>query len=211
MIMLEADPQAINWGGVIIQGLITLGVVFGGAGFWDLVKTKFLTKHEDKKNDAELGTNVVKLSNQMSDLITVVHGMNDNISTLKSDVALLQKANEVTVEYRKSRDEQDKIQSAERAAVIQALKDTMRSRLLDFFERCRDKGYYTVEERDVYHPLYECYKSDPFGGNGVIDDLHDKLVQLPTTEEEVHPKIVKSTTTTKSKSTKNARNGKAVR
>lgn len=208
MIMLEADPQAINWGTVLVQGLVTLGVVFGGAGFWDLIKTKFLTKHKEKQDKAELSTKFEQLSNQITGINTTVNGIARSMEALKDDVALLQEANKVTVEYRKSRDELDKIQSVERAAVIEALKGTMRSRLLDFFEKCKDKGYYTVEERDVYHPLYECYKAEPFYGNGVMDELHNRLVQLPLTKEEAHPKITKST---RSRDNRNVGNRKTAR
>lgn len=53
-----------------------------------------------------------------------------------------------------------------------------RSQLLDNYERCIEKGYYTVDEREVYHELYEAYHKD--GGNGIMDMLAEKLVILPT-------------------------------
>lgn len=53
-----------------------------------------------------------------------------------------------------------------------------RSMLLDNYYRCVDKKYYSVTERDVYHELYEAYVGA--GGNGVIHELAEKIVELPT-------------------------------
>lgn len=53
-----------------------------------------------------------------------------------------------------------------------------RSQLLENYERCIEKGYYTVDEREVYHELYEAYHKD--GGNGIMDMLAEKLTVLPT-------------------------------
>lgn len=52
-----------------------------------------------------------------------------------------------------------------------------RSMLLNNYERCVEKGYYTVEEREVYHKLYLAYKSD--GGNSVIEDIAPRIRALP--------------------------------
>lgn len=62
---------------------------------------------------------------------------------------------------------------AERTIIL-AMSRTM---LLDNWEKCMDKGSYTVEEREVYHKLYEAYKSD--GGNSVIDDIAPRIRALP--------------------------------
>ena len=61
-----------------------------------------------------------------------------------------------------------------------------RSQLLDNYERCMDKGYYTVDEREVYHELYEAYHKD--GGNGIMTDLRQKIVMLPTEPPDSHRK-----------------------
>lgn len=53
-----------------------------------------------------------------------------------------------------------------------------RTMLLDNYEKCVSKGYYSVNEREVYHLLYKAYKSD--NGNGVIEELAEKIVDLPT-------------------------------
>lgn len=53
-----------------------------------------------------------------------------------------------------------------------------RTMLLDNYENCMDKGYYSVEEREIYHELASVYGM--CGGNGVIKTLGEKLRQLPT-------------------------------
>lgn len=62
---------------------------------------------------------------------------------------------------------------AERTIIL-AMSRTM---LLDNYEKCVRKGCYTVEEREVYHKLYEAYKSD--GGNSVIDEIAPRIRKLP--------------------------------
>jgi len=96
---------------------------------------------------------------------------------------LLQEANEATIKYREMRDAQDKTSSIERGAVIESLKAMIRDRLLEAYERCTTKGYYTIEERETYGKLYECYHSQPFEGNGVMQQLREKMLELPISEE----------------------------
>jgi len=62
---------------------------------------------------------------------------------------------------------------AERSIVL-AIARTM---LLDNYEKCMAKGYYTVEEREVYSVLYKNYKND--NGNGVIDAIAERIRELP--------------------------------
>jgi len=62
---------------------------------------------------------------------------------------------------------------AERVIIL-AMSRTM---LLDNYEKCVNKGYYTLEEREVYHKLYEAYKSD--GGNSIIDEIAPRIRKLP--------------------------------
>jgi len=62
---------------------------------------------------------------------------------------------------------------AERTIIL-AMSRTM---LLDNWEKCMDKGCYTVEEREVYHKLYLAYKDD--GGNSIIDEIAPRIRALP--------------------------------
>ena len=62
---------------------------------------------------------------------------------------------------------------AERSIVL-AIARTM---LLNNYERCVEKGYYSVEEREVYHKLWVSYAQD--GGNGVIEEIAPRIRRLP--------------------------------
>ena len=62
---------------------------------------------------------------------------------------------------------------AERVIIL-AMSRTM---LLNNYEKCVDKGYYTVEEREVYSKLYQNYAND--GGNGIIDAIAVRIRELP--------------------------------
>ena len=177
LIELATDAQTLDWGTIIVQSLITLGVVFGGAGFWEFLKTKFQAKREDKKEQNAT-------ENQVAELITQYSNISSDLKDIKSDLSLLQEANKATVEYREMRDKKDQEAVKVQEAVIEALKGMMRDRLLETYERCAKKGFYTREERDIYGKLYECYRGAPFDGNSVIKDLHDRIVKLPLTEEE---------------------------
>jgi len=73
--------------------------------------------------------------------------------------------------YRKKREERDKIKSDLDIGVARIL-------LLNNYEEACRKGFYSTAERDVYHSLYESYKEA--GGNGVIDDIAEKIVLFPT-------------------------------
>ncbi len=73
--------------------------------------------------------------------------------------------------YRKRREEEEAIRNDLHIG-------TARVMLMEFYKHAMKKGYYTAEERDVYHPLFLAYKAG--GGDGVIDDLEEKIVQLPT-------------------------------
>lgn len=63
---------------------------------------------------------------------------------------------------------------AERSIVL-AIARTM---LLDNYEKCMNKGFYTVEEREVYGKLWKAYSQD--GGNGVIESIAPRIRALPT-------------------------------
>ena len=62
---------------------------------------------------------------------------------------------------------------AERTLVL-AMTRTM---LLDNWEKCMEKGYYTIEEREVYHELYKAYRKDD--GNGIIEEIAPRIRALP--------------------------------
>ncbi len=59
-----------------------------------------------------------------------------------------------------------------------------RTMLLNNYEKCMAKGYYTVEEREVYSVLYQNYKND--NGNGVIDAIAERIRALPMEPPKKH-------------------------
>jgi len=40
-----------------------------------------------------------------------------------------------------------------------------------------EKGFYSIEEREVYHKLYEAYRED--NGNGIIEEIAPRIRALP--------------------------------
>ena len=70
---------------------------------------------------------------------------------------------------------EDKKQREAERSMLLAIARTM---LLNNYEKCMSKGYYTYEERDVFHELFDAYRKD--GGNGIMEDLSKKIVELPT-------------------------------
>lgn len=84
--------------------------------------------------------------------------------------------------YRRERQEKER-KLAEEQRIRNEANDQLtlgmaRTMLLDNYEKCVTKGYYSVAEREVYHKLYEAYRHDR--GNGVIEELAEKIVDLPT-------------------------------
>lgn len=81
------------------------------------------------------------------------------------------RSNQDMKSYRKKREESELIKSDLNIGVARIM-------LLNAYKEAVDKGYYSIEERDVYHSLFEAYKAA--GGDGVIDDVAEKIVTLPT-------------------------------
>ena len=50
--------------------------------------------------------------------------------------------------------------------------------LLENYRECETKGYYSMEDREVYGNLFAAYKAA--GGNGIIEQLGIKLREMPT-------------------------------
>jgi hypothetical protein len=89
----------------------------------------------------------------------------------------LEKFDDKRDEARTERADAEKKATEQREAervIILAMSRTM---LLDNYEKCVSKGYYTLEEREVYHKLYEAYKDD--GGNSIIDEIAPRIRKLP--------------------------------
>ena len=50
--------------------------------------------------------------------------------------------------------------------------------LLENYRDCEKKGFYAMEDREVYGKLFAAYKES--GGNGIIDQLAPKLREMAT-------------------------------
>ena len=179
LMQLVTDTQTLDWGTIIVQSLITLGVVFGGAGFWEFLKTKFQAKREDKKAEDTSNEQITKMANQVTEMYTQMPMLTSDMRELKDDLSLLQKANEETIKYREARDQRDKEAEVVQQAVIESITGLMRDRLLDNYRRCIKKGYYSMEEREIYGAMFDCYEKPPFSGDGVMHDLRPIMKKLP--------------------------------
>ena len=50
--------------------------------------------------------------------------------------------------------------------------------LLENYQKCEEKGFYSMDDREVYSKLFEAYRAS--GGDGIIDQLAPKIRALPT-------------------------------
>ena len=80
-------------------------------------------------------------------------------------------------EARVERAEAERLKIEQREAERGIVLAIARTMLLDNYEKCVDKGYYSVEEREVYSKLYQNYKDD--NGNGIIDAIAVRIRELP--------------------------------
>lgn len=78
---------------------------------------------------------------------------------------------------RAERVEDKKQEREQREAEHEIILAISRTMLLNNYERCVDKGYYSVEEREIYSALYERYRKS--GGNGVLDTIAERIRKLP--------------------------------
>lgn len=78
---------------------------------------------------------------------------------------------------RAERAEEKRREREQREAERNIILAIARTMLLDNYEKCVDKGYYSVDEREIYHKLYVEYKND--GGNGIIDTIAARVKELP--------------------------------
>lgn len=94
---------------------------------------------------------------------------------------VMKNINDDTRAYRKQRQEEEARLKREQEEALQkqsaAFLAMMRTMLKENADRCFEKGYYTVEEREIYSALYRAYKE--YGGNGVIDEMGNRLRPLP--------------------------------
>lgn len=169
---------------VIPSAIAAVGVVFGGTGFWQWKQAKDEAKRLKAEKENTSNDKIDNLTENMTNLTSKMDTLTEDIKGLKSDLLLLQKANEETIQYRKHRAAKDQVDTEERRAIIESLCGMMRERLLANYKRCIKKGYYTREEREIYGEMFECYEKAPFNGDGVMHDLRPIMKELPWTADE---------------------------
>ena len=98
----------------------------------------------------------------VSAIVTIVTGI--ILFVLKANIS----------DLKKYRNEREKKESAKDELIL----GMARVMLIENYNRCEEKGYYTTDEREVYGKLFEAYRIN--GGDGVIDQLAPKLRNLPT-------------------------------
>lgn len=182
--ILAIDITSSDWITLLIQLLVTAGAVFGGAGFWQWMQSKDQAKRDAKSKESGVEKKVDDLTDTVTDLNQKFDTISVDMKSIREDIALLKKADEVTKNYIESRDKQDKAAMEARQAIIESLTGLLRDRLLEAYKRCMKKGYYTAAERETYGALFKCYESEPFRGDGVMHDLQPIIKKLPWTAEE---------------------------
>ena len=169
---------------VIIQVLVTAGVIFGGTGFWQWKQAKDQARRDKETKENGVDGKVDELSTQLSELTSKIDTISHDVQEIKDDVTLLQKANAETLKYRQLRENNDKKSQIVQNAVIESLKGMLRERLLDNYNKCIKKGFYSKEEREIFGEMFKCYEREPFNGNGVMHQLRPIMQSLPWTAED---------------------------
>ena len=103
----------------------------------------------------------------VSAIVTIVTGI--ILFILKANIS----------ELKKYRNEREKKEEAKDELIL----GMARVMLIENYNRCEEKGFYTTDEREVYGKLFEAYRIN--GGNGVIDQLAPKLRNMPTKDPAV--------------------------
>lgn len=63
-------------------------------------------------------------------------------------------------------------------SVKEGTQASLRADLYRLFDECQKKGYATQDERNNFINLYEKYHN--LGANGVMDDIHNQFLELPS-------------------------------
>ena len=141
--IVAADLTFSDFVPVLVQFLLTVGAIFGGAGFWqwkmnkEQVKRDALSKETGTEKKIDLLSEQMALMDEKVDSVKAdVAVLKDDLSELKDTVALLDKANAVAEEYISSRNEQDQEIMIAQRAIVESLTGLLRDRLLDAYNKC---------------------------------------------------------------------------
>ena len=98
----------------------------------------------------------------VSALVTIISGI--ALYILKGYISDLKK-------YRNEREAKEKAKDDLVLGIARVM-------LLENYRDCEKKGFYSMEDREVYGKLFVAYQAS--GGNGVIDQLAPKLREMAT-------------------------------
>lgn len=71
---------------------------------------------------------------------------------------------------------------ADRKAMKLALQAILRRDMIEDYNKWKERGYAPIYARQSFENCWVQYHS--LGVNGVMDDIHDKFLELPTEKEE---------------------------
>ena len=71
---------------------------------------------------------------------------------------------------------------AKTSAVQLGLQALLRAQMINDYNRWLDKGYAPIYARQNFENCWKQYHN--LGANGVMDDIHDKFMDLPTSKPE---------------------------
>ena len=182
--IFAAETTFAEWIPLLIQILVTSGAIFGSAGFWQWKSAKEQIKREEISKESGLEKKVEDLSKTVASFDTKLTTMTSDLQGIREDIALLETATDAANEYITNRTNQDQDVMDAQRAIIESLTGLLRDRLLDAYNRCMEKGYYTKAERETYGELFKCYEKAPFNGNGVMHQIRPIMQALPWTEED---------------------------
>ena len=74
----------------------------------------------------------------------------------------------------------NKKSAADNAAMKKGIQALLRSNLITEYNRWSEKGYAPIYARQNFENCWKQYHA--LGENGVMDDLHEKFLELPTEE-----------------------------
>lgn len=123
----------------------------------------------------------------MQTLITILIGI--VVAAVNTYIGVKIKARDAdTRKYREERernekerlDSEKKVRKLSEESTLALIRVELRDNYLD----CKRKGYYSMQDREVFHPLFNIYKG--LDGDGIVDQWRDELVQMPTEETTGH-------------------------
>lgn len=72
-------------------------------------------------------------------------------------------------------------------AVKLGVQAMLRSQMIDDYNKYSERGYAPIYARDNFENCYQRYHA--LGANGVMDDIHDKFMKLPTKPSPIERKL----------------------